>query len=853
MKTFFFQNQVGGAPPPQSTGETTTPLRALFSNQDLDQEEDTQVRMARGESRKENLLYRDQKPRSSNTGFSKGNHNNSISVPAGSNPVMYPFMKMYNGTPPYYGVAPPEYPVPLLQKTYEFHAHPIDMRETVNSLRQDLLLLPDLVGSAKFATVTARNVLYTALRNLIFQNMDGLEIPLSTGANRAAQLSLLSVVKVLQQDPLHFREDKAHQYQPPFAYDTLIYKSAYPMRYRNSTGQTAAAPEHTNLNLRFYKLNKAEYLFPVIPYLCENDFYAWRELTFYNTVRRLLGTKTLDGFSARTPHVVLPVGHLICTSNIDFDKINKISNDTGYGGFQTAKKTHLYTRLGQYENDAKKAPMCLYAGVSATGIVILVDPDKVLLVRNKFTGLFETLVHPLCFRVEKGDSGAINWRLAAIENAIRHAGSRLRNNLDRDSLTGPVDYDVDGFTQKVYFTKLDKDKIKDDPDIKIIPLAEYANTFVAPATNKLLKETIGTIPKTVAELKGWKPYSLTHNGGNDDTRHKPQYKEIKEKDPNWLTENSGRSLIIVTESPTNTFMQWTSRRYADEWSRVQKMERMGIYSDATWETVLFQIIQGAYEMLRAGFTIKHMNLKTNVCIKDVQQNPKKFWNYCVKGIPFSIPNHGYIVLLDIVGNKNTMGNRVILPGEDLSDQTMKKIFVELIDPVVFNNPEDYVTNRPSQHIIELMDKLKTEFENAKDPILDEVPKILLGCFKQFVNKTVGKLYNNRNYLPEPFPVTTPKAGDFVFLLNVFDDTAPPEVVAFVNTSTNNTATIVRRDGDDKVLFDKVSLGDLRTISKDVLQSIQQQDPSRNQQNNRNFDNNNNTELHKPLDTYGSRD
>lgn len=56
-----------------------------------------------------------------------------------------------------------------------------------------------------------------------------------------------------------------------------------------------------------------------------------------------------------------------------------------------------------------------------------------------------------------------------------------------------------------------------------------------------------------------------------------------------ITQNSGQSLILLTEAPTCSFTNWFSPQY-ETYGSIKKMTSTGHHSDKVWKSILFQLI-----------------------------------------------------------------------------------------------------------------------------------------------------------------------------------------------------------------------------------------------------------------------
>jgi len=113
-----------------------------------------------------------------------------------------------------------------------------------------------------------------------------------------------------------------------------------------------------------------------------------------------------------------------------------------------------------------------------------------------------------------------------------------------------------------------------------------------------------------------------------------------------ITQNSGQSLILLTEAPTCSFTNWFSPQY-ETFGSIKKMTSTGHHSDKVWKSILFQLIYAMAVLQKNKIYITDLNLN-NIYIKDINinQNSTGSWIYKVDDIDYYIPNYGFILLID---------------------------------------------------------------------------------------------------------------------------------------------------------------------------------------------------------------
>lgn len=112
----------------------------------------------------------------------------------------------------------------------------------------------------------------------------------------------------------------------------------------------------------------------------------------------------------------------------------------------------------------------------------------------------------------------------------------------------------------------------------------------------------------------------------------------------------GQALIILTEGANYNLYGWASKSYVlGDAFNVKRMISTGMHEPKVWESILFQIFAGLYVLESKKIYIPNFSLRDNVFIKDLStRGPAvSFWKYIIDGIPFYIPNYGYLAQIDL--------------------------------------------------------------------------------------------------------------------------------------------------------------------------------------------------------------
>lgn len=235
---------------------------------------------------------------------------------------------------------------------------------------------------------------------------------------------------------------------------------------------------------------------------------------------------------------------------------------------------------------------------------------------------------------------------------------------------------------------------------------------------------------------------------------------------------SGSTLILVTEAPHHNLYQWTSRIYEKD-GIVNKMISDGFHNENVWMGVLFQIVSALYVMQIHGIYIRNMTIEDNIFIKDLQTYGKAmgYWKYVIDGIPFYIPNYGYIVMIDSnfkdiipqgrtierckreykIYTSNIIGKRYSL------ESIRKKVFENyrrIINTNAFTKEHTQNNvNRPPETIMSLMEAMMVDPE-------ENLGKVLFKYFRPLMNNRIGTLLRKDTEVPNIREITGPfKRGD----------------------------------------------------------------------------------------------
>ena len=197
-------------------------------------------------------------------------------------------------------------------------------------------------------------------------------------------------------------------------------------------------------------------------------------------------------------------------------------------------------------------------------------------------------------------------------------------------------------------------------------------------SNHFIKKKSGLITKFLPNYFKLNPKltdtSKTQNNNNDN-----------DNDNEDITINSGKVLILLTEAPTSSIIQWSSSIY-ESFGSIKKMISSGYHTPDVWKSIIFQLVYAFTVLQEKSIYIKNFSLDNNVYIKDINSDPNSIgsWIYKVNNIDYYIPNYGYILLIDTKYTDIKIENKLL--NENNTNQNKKfKIYGDIYK---FNSDED---------------------------------------------------------------------------------------------------------------------------------------------------------------------
>jgi hypothetical protein len=323
-------------------------------------------------------------------------------------------------------------------------------------------------------------------------------------------------------------------------------------------------------------------------------------------------------------------------------------------------------------------------------------------------------------------------------------------------------------------------------------------------------------------------------------------KQILEINPNAYL---GKTLVLLTESPTYNILGWASKTYQSR-GNIKEMINRGVHTEKEWMNILFQIMISMCVMQINKIFIKNFKLENNVYVKDLTLRGQitNYWKYKVNDIDFYLPNLGYLVLIDtnyrdltesstLSFNKpitNThkidgkfLGNDCKLTDQEINDNVFE-MFKKAFDVNEFG--KDFTNTggcRPPAEILNLMGKIYADIINDKQK---DIKKHVINYMRLFMHNRIG------TYLKESEvsnirrdDVRDFKKGQIVVLE---DGYGTYKFVMFMETLNGKTTILTKSEPSDNDIVEMVvPVSSLLNYSKaeQIMQTFKPNDANMNEE------------------------
>lgn len=182
-------------------------------------------------------------------------------------------------------------------------------------------ILPDSkVAMNRMVSLSERQILHTYIRSILIKRGDGEEVAFND--KKPELLNILSYLKILEINPYHYSRI-TDNHMKTLADNFVMFRSCYPIRVENRTGNVACATDDIKTNVRIYSMSVYDELANVMNDNTTGIIKAvsevWREVMFYTYIREEILKRKL------CPHFpFLHAYYITDNSSIDFDKMKGI-------------------------------------------------------------------------------------------------------------------------------------------------------------------------------------------------------------------------------------------------------------------------------------------------------------------------------------------------------------------------------------------------------------------------------------------------------------------------------------------------------------------------------------------------
>jgi hypothetical protein len=510
-------------------------------------------------------------------------------------------------------VPPMPYYVPLdkesrkipVQKNYHIHlTQPTKGHTMLNRIYEDML--PANPYPYSFISVKDRKNLIKFIRSIIINNNDGEEMSVIGGLK-----SFLSHIKLLKFNPYTLSPNPYRD----LAKDFMLFNAAYPVKYNSEKELIELDKTSMGVNVRIYKLSVGAYKCNQLNSRINcNDFDVWREVNYYNYIKSNVTDRM------ESPNFINQMLYKIdIDSSIDWNELSNLKRkDMPNEDLQQLIDNDRMINRHIVDSQNPALP---------SNVVRLLVSDNNRPVKMHYANLPEQKNHYYQLNVMKD-------RLSNLQNEIVLLASQPINdeNLRR----------IDNIKKK--FGRI---------------LSRF-RTDETHGDTKTLPELVNDLYEIQGEinyLQGIQNRDQNQNNRLTALRQKltitldkiqrgETTRDLEEVQVD-LTEDSGKSLVSLTEAPNYNLLEWGSPKY-EVYGTISKMIATGHHNEKEWDSIIFQIIYACAVLQKHKIHFSNFSVTNNVFIKDLYKHPSetKHWLFKVNGVEYYVPNYGYLVVID---------------------------------------------------------------------------------------------------------------------------------------------------------------------------------------------------------------
>jgi hypothetical protein len=235
----------------------------------------------------------------------------------------------------------PAYNQPF-QKIYNISmSNPISNYTSINRVFEDVI--PGDPRSLSFNTIFERIQLKNFMRNIILDHHDGEEMCINGGKN-----SILSYIKLMEINPYSLKPNPFED----LAYNFLLFRAGYPIRYDSQKNNLELAKESVGLNIRLYNMSIGEVRAEIInKNINKFDFDLWREIEYYRLIRDEILLKNVS------PNFASMILYKIDSkSNIDWKQLSVGKSTINYSNSYKINELHDLKELNKLLQQSRLKP-----------------------------------------------------------------------------------------------------------------------------------------------------------------------------------------------------------------------------------------------------------------------------------------------------------------------------------------------------------------------------------------------------------------------------------------------------------------------------------------------------------------
>jgi len=194
-----------------------------------------------------------------------------------------------------------------------------------------------------------------------------------------------------------------------------------------------------------------------------------------------------------------------------------------------------------------------------------------------------------------------------------------------------------------------------------------------------------------------------------------------------------KMMVVITEAPTYSFLDWCSRMYQTDVNngmKIMSMMETGYHTDDVWYSIIFQTLAALQVMYNHKFAFTGADVTNHLYVKDLgyMERAQGFYHYIVDGIDYFIPNHGSLLMIDPahkdidVSYNKAVENKYIV-SEELGDgYEVTRVFVDNLMNLTDFNKLDNGSYRnqgvvpPSDNVKALLNKIKIDLKDLTPAI-----------------------------------------------------------------------------------------------------------------------------------------